>query len=226
MEFNIKKDYIDSNKHRLLRKSALSRIILGTLTCTGISVLYATAHAKYRKLDASFIINWLKGSTIFSFSFYTLNEGMFSLSKYYGIYTNFWLNYTIVAYYLSKVHYRYLIRNHIMKWYNAIRYSHKCLLYLCVFNMIIEMGIYLVREIQLYDDEDVFDYIKQNFMEHNKPSFNFTFKELQEHFMKSFHVLNSSDKVKHIKKYMREHPNNSRIETVDLYELYKTNNIK
>jgi hypothetical protein len=226
MELKIKKDYIDGNQNRLFRKSALPRVIVGTLTCTGVSVLYAIAHAKYRKLDTSFIINWLKGSTIAGFSFYTINEGLFALSKYYRVYTNFWLNYSITAYYLSKLHYRYLIRNHMMKWYSAIRYSHKCFLYLCVMNMVLEFGIYLVREVQLYDDEDVFDFIKQNYMEDGKASFNFSFNELQDNFMKAFHVINSSDKVRFVKQYMREHPNHSKINTIDLYELYKGNNIK
>jgi hypothetical protein len=224
---NLKKDYIDSNKNNLFRRSALPRIMIGTISSTTIAVLYACAHAKYRKLEISFVANWLKGSSIASLSFYSLNEGLLAATKYYNVYTNFWINYSFICYYLSKVHYRYLIRNHIMKWYNAIRYSHKCFLYFCVFNLIIELGVYLYREVELYDDEDVFDYIKLNLMENGRPSFkNFTFKDLSDYFMTGFHVLNSSDKSKQLRRYMRENPNGSKVETIDLYEFYRTNNIK
>jgi hypothetical protein len=226
MEKRFKKDYIDGNLERFFRKSAISRVIIGTTVCTGVSVLYAVAHAKYRKLDTSFIINWLKGSTVAGLSFFSLNELFFASSKYFKIYTNFWINYTFIAYYLAKVHYRYLIRNHRMPWYSAIKYSHKCFLYLCVGSMLIELIAYIIREVQLYDDEDIFDILSERFMKDGRASFNFGYDELCEHFLKSFHVVNSSDKVRDIKRYMREHPNESKINTIDLYEFYKGNNIK
>jgi hypothetical protein len=226
MEINIRKDYIDGNKNRIFRNSAGVRIVLGTIACTGVSVLYACAYAKYKKLDTSFIINWLKGSALAGFGFYTSNEALFALSKYHRIYTNFWINYTLTCLWLSKAFYRFLIRNNIMKWYNAIRYSHKCFLYLCVINLIFEFGVYLFREVQLYDDEDIFDTIREKFMRNGLAECNFTYRDLEENFMKSFHVLNSPGKVKDVKRYMKDNPNNSKINTLDLYEYYKGNNIK
>ena len=82
-------NYKDSNKERLLRKSALPRIIIGTLSTTTICLIYSYAHARYRNLDNSFIKNWLKGSLLASSSFFVLNESFIVFSKYYGIYSNF-----------------------------------------------------------------------------------------------------------------------------------------
>lgn len=216
------KNVQDGSENRLVRKSAITRIILGTITCTGCSVLYALAHAKYRNLDFQFVKNWLKGSLVFSSSFYTLNEGLLAVTKYYGVYTNFWINYSVVCYFLSKVHYRYLIRNHMMKWYMAIKYSHKCFLYFLVANLFIELIVYLFREIQLYDGEDIFDIVKNKYMDENgNPNFDMTYDEIEKVFRAPWYLLNSADKVRVMRKHMRENPNHSHIKTIDLYELYK-----
>lgn len=212
-------NYKDSSKDKLIRSSALPRTIIGTLSTTTLALIYAYAHARYRNLDNIFIKNWLKGSLIASSLFFTSNEALIVLTKHYGIYTNFWLNYTIISYTLSKYHYRYLIRNSMMKWYNAIRYSHKCFLYLCVFNLVLELCIYLYREAYLYDGEDVLDRLKD--YDVNKMDL----ETMLDTFLSSHHVLNSSDKINKLRNFMNDHNNKTLIKTVDLYDFYKTTKI-
>jgi hypothetical protein len=241
------KTFKDMSKEKIFRQSAILRIFLGTFTATTISIFYALAHAKYRKFDFSFVKNWLKGSFAFSFMFYTGNEIIFFFANFHRIYTNFWINYTALAYILSKIHYRYLIRNHMMKWYQAIKYSHKVFLLFLVLNLFIEIFIYLTREIYLFEEADVFDILSEKFIDKNskEPNFNLTYKDLENNFMKSFHILNSKEKVKKIKEYMknqnqenfesyedylknkthRHDGRHSRIKTVNLYEMYKNKEI-
>ena len=157
------KVFKDISKETIFRKSAVTRILIGTLASTTISVFYALAHARYRKFELSFVKNWFKGGFTFSFMFYSGNEVLFSVANFYKIYTNFWLNYTAVAYLLSKIHYRFLIRNHMMKWYAAIKYSHKCFLLFLVTNLTFELLIYLTKEIYLFDEKDVFDILKEKY---------------------------------------------------------------
>ena len=110
-----------------------------------------------------------------------------------------------------------------MKWYNAIRYSHKCFLYLCVFNLIIELAIYLLREAYLYDGEDVLDRLRDYVNNNNSNTMDLD--TLRENFLASHHVLNSSDKMNKIRKYMSENDNKSNFKTIDLYDFYKKNKI-
>lgn len=241
---SINKFYKDSSKDYLFRNSTLLRISLGTLTTTSVSLLYALAHARYRKFEFKFVKNWFKGGFIFSFLFYTGNEIIFAFSNYYKLYTNFWINYTGLAYFLSKMHYRYLIRNHMMKWYIAIKYSHKIFLLFLVVNLLIEFLIFLTREIYLYDEKDVFDVLKEKYMDRisDNPNFNMTYKDVEENFMKPFHVLNSKEKIKKIKAHIRkkneenlsnreEYLNanksakNFQLKTVNLYDMYKNKEI-
>jgi hypothetical protein len=240
------KSFKDISRENLFRKSAFLRISLGTLTTTTISIFYALAHAKYRKFEFGFVKNWLKGTFTFSFLFYTGNEIIFSISNFYRVYTNFWINYTGLAYFLSKIHYRYLIRNHMMKWYQAIKYSHKVFLLFLVVNLILELLIFLTREIYLFEESDVFDNIREKFIDthSNKPNFNMTYKDLEDNFMKSFHVINSKEKVKKIKEHLKKkneknfdsleeylnhktnkHGSEFKIKTVNLYEMYKNKEI-
>lgn len=241
------KTFKDVSKENILRQSAVLRICLGTFTTTTVSLFYALAHAKYRRFDFSFVKNWFKGSFAFSFMFYTGNEFIFSLTNFHRIYTNFWINYTALAYCLSKMHYRYLIRNHMMKWYQAIKYSHKVFLLFLILNLIIELFIYLTREIYLFEEADVFDILKEKFIDKNsmEPNYKMTYNDLENNFMKSFHVLNSKEKVKKIKENVRNQNKENfesyddylknksyghggrypKIKTVNLYEMYKNKEI-
>jgi hypothetical protein len=212
----------DATSNRIIRKSALTRITIGTLTCTGLCFLYAISHAKYRHLDYRFIGNWVKGSLVFSFGFYSLNEALWAGFKYYNLYTNYWINYSLSAYYLSKVYYRYLIRNHIMPWYTAIKTSHKYFLYLCVFNLIIESLIYIKREIELYDEEDIIDIWikKRNSLNDTDDKIQIdSYDELEAMFRKPIHIFNSKKKKDKLIKYMKEKDDDSNV--IDLYEFFK-----
>ncbi len=237
------KSFKDTSKENFFRHSALTRILLGTLATTTISVFYALAHARYRKFELSFVKNWFKGSFTFSLMFYTGNEILFSITNFYKIYTNFWLNYTAVAYFLSKIHYRFLIRNNMMKWYTAIKYSHKCFLLFLVVNLTFELIIYLTREVYLFDEMDVFDILKEKYTNKfsDDPNFDMTYKEIEDNFMKSFHVVNSKEKIKKIKQHigkkneekcktLEEYFENKsimkfKLNTVNLYEMYKNKEI-
>jgi hypothetical protein len=198
--------YVDVSKKNFFRNSAISRIVLGTLSTTSICLFYSLAHAKYRNFPFSFVKNWLRGSFSFSLLFYTQNEALVSICNYFNVYTNFWVNYTLIAYTLSKVHYRYLIRNNQMKWYLAIKYSHKCFLYLLVFNLMIELGIMLNKEIYLYNEPDLFDIVNEKFKDKNgNPNFNMTYDDLEENFMKPFQLFNSREKINIVNKNMKTH---------------------
>ena len=220
MELN---KYKDGTNNRIIRKSALIRIILGTASTTTICLIYSFTHARYRNLEKTFIKNWFKGSLITSLSFYILNEALIISTKFLNIYSNFWINYTLICYYLSKIHYRYLIRNNIMKWYNAIRYSHKCFLYFCIFNLSIEMILFTIREAYLYDEEDVIDRLNR-FLNKSEAKYLLSYDDIVENFISPVHVLNNLNKVSNINTYMKENPNGSRINTIDLYEYYKNKN--
>jgi len=237
------KAFIDTSKENLFRQSALMRILLGTFTTTTISIFYALAHARYRKFELNFVKNWVKGSFTFSLMFYTGNEVLFSITNFYKIYTNFWLNYTVLAYFLSKIHYRFLIRNHMMKWYTAIKYSHKCFLLFLVLNLTIELFIYLTKEIYLFDEKDVFDILKEKYTDKfsEDPNFDMTYKEIEDNFMKTFHIINSKEKIKKIKEHISKKNQeksknleayidnksmlNFKLNTVNLYEMYKNKEI-
>jgi hypothetical protein len=228
-------DASNSNK-TVFRQSALARILLGTCATSTICILYSLAHARYRKFDISFVKNWIKGGLTCSFLFYTGNEMLLALSKYYQFYTNFWINYSLLAYYLSKLHYKYLIRNRMIKWFEAIQYSHKIFLYFLTANLVIEFVIFLTREFYLYDEPDILDKLK-NIKENKTP---FTYSLLEENFMKGVHIINSEEKREFIKSQMRSLDNDlilgsekvgggakkfNRIKVVNLYGLYKNNKI-
>ncbi len=130
-----------------------------------------------------------------------------------------------------------------MKWYAAIKYSHKCFLLFLVVNLILELFVFLTREIYLFDEKDVFDTLKEKFSDKNsnQPNFEMTYQDLENNFMKSFHIVNSKEKVKKIKEFLKEEsadeieemlntkkerrlmPN--RLKTVNLYKLYKNKEI-
>ena len=148
----------DNTNNRIFRKSSIPRIFLGTFLTTSTCFVYSIIFSKIKKLDNKIIKNYLKGSSILSFSFFSLNEIIFSSANFLGIYSNFFINYSLASYILSKKYYRYLIRKEIMSWEKAIKFSHKCFLILCVLVNLIELYIYLYREIMLYDGEDVFDF--------------------------------------------------------------------
>lgn len=230
LNFQNEKEIFDTSQNKIFRKSSLGRIILGTIGTTTCCFFYSFCLARYKNYSFSFIKNWIKGSLCFSFLFYTSNEFLFSLSKFYSIYTNYWINYTAICYFLSKMHYRYLIRYHSIKWYNAIKYSHKCFLYMCVINLILETFIYLTREIYLFSEDDIFDIVHQKFYdENNNPNYNLSYEDVEKNFMKSFHIINSQSKMKRIEKYIYEkkledkdnNRNNSNINTINLYDFYK-----
>lgn len=82
--------------------------------------------------------------------------------------------------------------------------------------------MYAARELELYDGEDVFDVIRAKHLGPNGELLNnFTYEEFVDNFQRSVIVVNSRDKAKRIKKYMRENPNGSNLETVDFYQFYK-----
>jgi hypothetical protein len=228
---------IDSSKKSLFRKSSLMRMILGVTSTTSICFLFSLAHARWRNFHFSYVKNWIKGSFCFSLLFYTGNELIFAASNFYNLYTNFWINYTILAFILSKVHYRYLIRNNRMKWYEAIKYSHKCFLYFLVINLVIDLFIKLNREIYLYQEKDLFDIVREKYKDPvtNTPNFDMTYGEFEELFMKSFHIFNSNEKNKLIRRNLKTNRRNDInksvfskfmvLKTVDLYELYKNNKV-
>lgn len=235
------KMFQDISKKKLIRKSSYVRILLGTFTATTIGLVFSLAHAKYRNFNFSYVKNWVKGSCIFSFLFYTGNEIMFTSANLFKIYTNFWINYSLLAYYLSKFHYRYLMKNRMMKWYNAIRYSHKCFLYFLVINLSLELIIFLIREIRLYDYPDLFDEIRENYGKNSNRNITsdnpvntnkneMTYYVIQNLFMKPFHVFNSKEKMNIIEshKSYKKRSNNFflKIKTVDLYNLYKSNKMQ
>jgi hypothetical protein len=223
-----RKEIIESGRDVLFRKSALTRILLGTFVTTSSSLLFSYALYRYKHYSKSFIANWIKGSFTFSSAFYSLNEVLMGICKYYKVYTNFWINYTLISYNLSKIHYRYLIRNHMMKWYLAIPYSHKCFLYFCVLNMIIELVLFLSKEVYLYDEPDFLDILK------DKKKEELTIYDIENHFMKGFYIINSEQKKHILELYIQEQsdlrskfPNQQKKFTIknkiNLYELYAKN---
>ncbi len=124
-----------------------------------------------------------------------------------------------------------------MKWYEAIKYSHKCFLYFLVVNLVFELFLKLSREIYLYNEKDLFDIVRENYKdpETNTPNFNMTYGEFEKHFMKSFHIFNSTEKHKLIRRNLKTHKTDNQknsvltkymvIKTVDLYDLYKNNKV-
>jgi len=206
----------DISSESIIRKSSKIRIIGGTILTTSICTLYAVSVAKYRTLGNKFILNWLKGSLIFSFGFLSLNECIYSLSKYYNIYNNIWIGYSISGYLLSKMHYRRLIRYHNYKWYSAILYSHKCFASLTCSFIVIDYIIDTLRLIYLYDEDDIFD-IYEKMFRNNK---NITLMDIKDQFMKPIHIINSEEKKRKISEevilYKELHPKN-KLDIVDLY---------
>lgn len=202
-----KNKMIDTSKKSLFRKSGPTRIFLGVTTCTSVCFLYSLAHSKYRNFPFSFVKNWLKGSLCFSILFYSGNELMYAASNFFGIYTNFWINYSILSYYLSKIHYRYLIRNNHLKWYLAIKYSHKCFLYLLVINCLFDLILLLNKEVILYDQEDLFDIVRERFIdkETGMPNYDMNYQDLENHFMKSIQLFNSPEKLNILKRNEKRH---------------------
>lgn len=230
--------YTDISKNNLFRRSALLRIFIGVSSTTFISFLFSMAHARWRNFHFSYVINWLKGSSIFSLLFYSGNEILYAGCNFFNIYTNFWLNGSFLALTLSKLHYKYLIRNKMMKWYVAIKYSHKCFLYFLVINLVFDLIIKLKREIYLFEEKDLFDILRENFKdsETNTPKFNLTCDDLEKHFMKPLHILNDTEKIKIIK-YNLRHQNKDKkkgeislanffkVKTVNVFDLYKNNKV-
>ena len=125
----------------------------------------------------------------------------------------------------------------MMKWYMAIKYSHKCFLYFLVINLVIDLLIKLKREIYLFEEKDIFDILRENFKDPdtNTPNFNFTYDDLERHFMKPFHLLNDTEKLKVIKSNLKSqrHSNKNKtlkgsmfdIKTVNVFDLYKNNKV-
>lgn len=221
----------DKSKDKLIRPSCYARIILGTFFTSSSCLIYSLIFAKLKKLDHSFVKNYLKGSLVLSFGFFGLNELIYSSQKYFGIYSNFFINYSITSYIMSKFFYKHLMRKHYMQWDKAIKYSHKCFLIFCVLISFIELMVYLYREIQLYDGEDLFDYIEKITKSENKEQI--TFKDIENNFMCSFHIFNNPEKRKQIDKYIIENSErsdnnsnndtNKRYRSVNLYKFFREN---
>ena len=212
----------DINSESLARKSWKIRILGGTLLTTSICTLFAVSVSKYRSLGNKYVFNWIKGSLVYSFSFLTLNESIYSLSKYYNIYNNTWIGYSFSGIYLSKVFYRQLIRYHNYRWYSAILYSHKCFGTLTCSFIILDYIIDTLRMIYLYDEDDIFDlYITK--MKDNK---NVTFEDVKELFMKPVHIVNSEEKMIKLRneviKYKELNPK-IKLNIVDLYGYFSEN---
>jgi hypothetical protein len=219
---NENKKYRDVQGDAFIRKSSLLKIATGTTVISSSCILYALAMRKVKNHPYQYVKNWGKGSLVFSFSFYFLNEVFHSLSKFYQIYTNFWINNSISAYLLSKIHYRYLIKTSRMKWHSAILYSHKCFASLCVFNIIAESVISTIRYIYLYDEPDIIDYINEKIKNENDL---ITYVELQRNFLKPVHVINSEEKMGKMREFYKETKSKSdgkRKVMFDLYNFYKT----
>jgi hypothetical protein len=210
-------DLKDSYYKSLFRSSSICRIVINTGLCAFICGLYAYSLFRYKNLNRDFVKNWIKGSFICSLSFYTLNEVSLALFKYYHLYTNFWINYSLVGYICSKIFYRYLIRNNINKWFEAIKRSHKYFFILVTFSSILDLIVYTIRYIELYDEEDIFDKVQKLREENTKMSYN----QFEELFMQPVVLVNTSRKRREILKYMNENSNNSGLKTVDLYDMYK-----
>ena len=218
---NYDKKYKEINPNKLIRDSSKIRIITGTTVVTTSCILYSFAMKKLKNHPTQFCKNWAKGSLIFSFSYYTLNEFFFGISKYYQIYSNYWLNSSLSAYILSRVFYRHLIKNSLMRWHSAILFSHKCFASLCVFNILFELSFQTLRFLYLYDEEDVIDILDKKIKEQS----NFDFNDVQEIFMGPIHIFNSENKINKIRKYIAENKiklkNNKDSITFDLYNYYK-----
>lgn len=212
----------DNSKNRLIRGSCFTRIVLGTFFTTSSCFVYALIFARLKKLDRSFINNYIKGSLLLSLGFFSLNESLYSASKYCGIYSNFFLNYSLTSYIMSRKFYKYLIRNNHMQWDKAIKFSHKCFLFFCVIVSSLELYVYLYREIQLYDGEDIFDYFEKNMRDSNQPV---SFKEIENNFMSSFHILNNPEKRKLIDAYINDSNDPSKkYKTFNLYKYFRDQN--
>ncbi len=219
----------DNSKDKLIRPSCFTRIVLGTFFTTSSCFIYSLIFAKLKKLDHTFIRNYLKGSFLLSSGFFTLNEILFSTTKYFGIYSNFFINYSLTSYILSRLFYKHLIRNHYMPWDKAIKYSHKCFLIFCVLISALELLIYIYREIQLYDGEDIYDYFEKKALNGGDP---ITFNDIEVNFMSGFHILNNPEKRKMIDKYIYENSqfdkenglfNNRKLKSVNLYKFFRDN---
>jgi hypothetical protein len=202
----------DNTNNRIFRKSSLTRIILGTFLTTSTCFVYSIIFSKIKKLDNKIIKNYLKGSSILGFSFFSLNEIIFSSFNYLGIYSNFFINYSFASYILSKKYYRFLIRKEIMTWEKAIKFSHKCFLILCVIVNLIELYIYLYREIVLFDGEDVFDFYKRKFINNANNNITndnevLTIYDIQENFMAPIQLFNNIEKIKILERYLIDQDN-------------------
>lgn len=220
----------DNTKEKFIRKSAITRITLGTFLTTTTCFVYAVIFSKVKKLDNTIIKNYLKGSSILSFSFFSLNEFIYSSTNFLGIYSNFFINYSIVSYILSKKYYKYLIRKEIMTWEKAIKFSHKSFLIFCVLINLLELYIYLYREIALYDGEDVFDFYKRKFIDKNDELI--TIEDIEKNLMAPIQIFNSIEKKKILDKYMIENYNdndnngkNRNLRSVNIYKFVKDTSI-
>ncbi len=223
----------DKSKTTIIRPSGFTRILLGTFFTTSSCLIYSIIFTKLKKLDHSFIRNYLKGSFLLSFGFFSLNEFVFSTAKIFGLYSNFFLNYSITSYAMSRIFYKHLIRNHYMQWDKAIKYSHKCFLIFCVCISAMELIIYIYREVQLYDGEDFFDYFDKKLNKSNENTDDngepITFKDIESNFMSAFHIFNNPEKRKMIDQYVleqsyiedRNNNNNRRYKTVNLYQFFR-----
>jgi len=213
----------DKSKNKIFRPSCLTRVILGTFFSTSTCLIYSLIFAKLKKLDHNFVRNYIKGSFLLSLGFFSLNETIFSASKFFGLYSNFFINYSITSYIMSKIFYRHLIRKNMMQWDKAIKYSQKCFLIFCVLICSFEFMIYLYREIELYDGEDFLDYFQKKLKDNNE---NITFRDIESNFMSSFHILNNPEKRKLIDKYILENnddENRKNYKTVNLYKFLRDN---
>lgn len=214
--------YCDTRKERIIRKSAPIRILLGITSTTSVGFIFSLVCSRIRNYGMQYIYNWIKGSFVYSTFFFISNEAMTSLCAYYSLYTNFWINYTVLSFYLSKMHYRYLIRRRLMKWHLAIKYAHKCSLYFLTINLIIELFIFIMREALLYDEPDFLDEMKKINLDR------ITFEEYEDTFLIPFHIVNTPDKTNQIKRIAgnknkrRSRPTTSSgLKTVNMYLVLK-----
>lgn len=216
----------DNSKNKIIRPSYVTRILLGTFFTTSSCFIYSIIFAKLKKLDHLFIKNHLKGSFLLSLCFFSLNELVFSTTKFFNLYSNFFINYSITSFTMSRIFYKHLIRNNYMQWDKAIKYSHKCFLIFCVLISALELLIYLYREIQLFDGEDFFDYFEKKRLKNNENSA-ISFKDIESNFMSSFHIFNNPEKRKLIDQYVyensdKDHINgNRKFKSVNLYKFFR-----
>lgn len=150
----------EQKKSELFRKSALTRVIIGTSFATFVGFLVSNTIYLSKIRSKKYLTNMTKGAFGLSLVFYTINEFVTAAFNYNNIYTNFVITNCLSAIVSQKLLFKVLYNRNV-NFYKAFYLSQRYTIIFLSFNMTIEFVLKLLSYGKVNKFIDVLDYSEE-----------------------------------------------------------------